>query len=55
MNTKTIAKMTGQPVSVVNAVARDLRIMDRYDATCRCWRVQSKYAAGLIGMLRDGE
>lgn len=53
MNTKAIARITGKTVAEVNAIARDLQIMARYDAKCRCWRVQNKFARSFVNMLLE--
>ena len=50
MNTKYIARITGLPVAHINAAARDLDIAT-YDAACRCWRVEDRYAAAFIAHL----
>lgn len=52
MNTKTIARKTGLPVSAVNSTARDLQIA-RYDHECRCWRVDDDKAQMFLDHLTE--
>lgn len=54
MNTKTIARLTGKTVAVVNDTMRDLDLARSYDSTNRCWRVErSADAKALIELLSN--